>query len=211
MPYGYIGATPSQVKFNYGNFSLNDINQLKKTNNFGGTYEHIETITASNQVSIEFTNIQEDKYDLHRLIAHGVSNQSTGRVNARFSTNGGSSYITSGYTRVVTYRNHTGSDTGNYSNNSENAIWYSVGTDNSGNTATSGAYINFYNLGNGSKYKNMIFEHTGNNTNNNTNYMVFGKYQYESAVVVNAIQFFAQSGTQIKKGVFSLYGWKRGV
>lgn len=208
--FGYIGATPSQVKFNSGNFSISDINELKKGNNFGGVYEHIETITVtSNQSAIEFTDLREDKYDLHRIIVDDASMTSSSRINCRFSTNGGSSYITSGYSRVVTYRNHSNSDAGNYSNDSENAIWYSVGTDNSSNTATTGAYINFYNLGNALE-KGMTFEHAGHNTNNSTNYMVYGAYQYEQTAVVNALQFFAYTGS-IDQGIFRLYGFKRGV
>lgn len=211
MPYGYIGATPSQVKFNTGNFSLNDINQLKKTNNFGGVYEHIETIEVTSATpNIAFTNLKEDKYDVHRIIADEVSMTSSYRVNCRLSTNGGSSFITSGYTRVTTWRNEDNSDSGEYSSNSEDAIWYSVGTDNSSDTATAGAYLNFYNLGNSSKEKGLTFEHAGHNTNNNKNYMVYGAYQYESQVTVNAIQFFAYTGN-LDKGIYRLYGLKRGV
>lgn len=210
MSFGYVGATPSQVKFNTGVYSLTDYNSQRKTNNFGGVYEHIQTIeVTSAQAYIEFTDIKEDKYDVHRLICDEASMTASNRINCRFSTNGGSSYITSGYTRVVTYRNHLNNDAGDYSNNSEDAIWYSVGTDNSSDTATTGAYINFYNLGNFAE-KGATFEHAGHNTNNSSNYMVYGAYQYEETPAVNALRFFAYTGN-LDKGKFRLYGLKRGV
>ena len=211
MKYGYFGATPSQVKFNNGIYSVSDVNELTAKGNFGGKYEHIETITVSGATTnIIFSNIAEDKYDEHVVLADKVSGTATNRVNCQLSSDGGSSYYTTGYQRAVYYRNHTGSDTGTYGNTNENAIWYSVGTDNSSNAGTTGAYLKFFNLGSNSHYSSAIADHCGNNTNNNTNYLVSASYSLPNTNVINTIKFFAYSST-LDQGIFRLYGIKRGV
>ena len=87
MSFGYVGATPSQVKFNTGVYSLTDYNSQRKTNHFGGVYEHIQTIeVTSAQASIAFTDIKEDKYDVHRLICDEASMTTSNRINCRLST-----------------------------------------------------------------------------------------------------------------------------
>ena len=73
MPYGYLGQNlPNQTVSNSGVFSISDVADLEKQGKFGGSLELIEEQTFSNVASVEFTAIQENKYDVHFLQCENI-------------------------------------------------------------------------------------------------------------------------------------------
>ena len=97
----YIGTQPNDVKKNIGLYTPSEILQLTKDGSWGGSLELIEeqTVTSST-ATIDFTSIQGEKFNVHFLTIEGfevVSGASNITVNIRYSTDGASSYVSSGY------------------------------------------------------------------------------------------------------------------
>jgi len=93
MPYGYLGQnTPNQTINNSGVFSITDVAELQSQGKLGGSLELIEEQTYSSAVSfVDFTSIQENKYDVHLLQYSNVSSTepSAGvNLNIRFYESG---------------------------------------------------------------------------------------------------------------------------
>ena len=111
MPYGYLGQnTPNQTVSNSGVFSISDVADLEKQGKFGGSLELIEEQTVSSAVTtIDFTSIQENKYDVHLLTFDNVQN-SGGIPNDGFRLyESGVLETASVYQYALQYGNTTGS------------------------------------------------------------------------------------------------------
>ena len=68
MPYGYSGVTPNQKVKNTGVFSVNDINALVESGNWGGSLELLqEQSITSSTASMIFSTMKESTYDVHLL------------------------------------------------------------------------------------------------------------------------------------------------
>jgi len=153
----YLGTQPNDVKKNTGLYTPSEILQLTKEGSWGGSLELIAEQNHSSDVAdIDFTSINQNKYDVHLLLiknlSAGASSQSTGiqlyesgvleTANVyQFANNynnlgGGSGEVKStGYKHIRLF------------NTSSQAI-------NSINS-----YIYFYNLGNSSKYSFTTMQH----------------------------------------------------
>ena len=81
----YIGTQPNNVKKNIGIYNPNEILQLTKDGNWGGSMELIESQTASTSSALNFTNL--GNYDVHFMTLDNFQNttSTTRQVNARFS------------------------------------------------------------------------------------------------------------------------------
>ena len=99
--YGYIPEAPTQSwGDNKGIFTPNDIYNLDLDSKFStvGTLELIETKTGSGVSAIDFTSIKESTYNVHFLTITDFQVATDGQpMGLRFSTDGGSSYVASGY------------------------------------------------------------------------------------------------------------------
>ena len=68
MPYGYLGTHPNQQKANSGVFTIADYVNTQDDKELGGSLELIaQSDHSSNVAVIDFTSIQESKYDVHCL------------------------------------------------------------------------------------------------------------------------------------------------
>ena len=69
----YLGTQPNDLKNNLGLYTPSEILQLTKDGNWGGSLELIQEQTYSSGVSfVDFTSIQENKYDVHLLTYQDV-------------------------------------------------------------------------------------------------------------------------------------------
>jgi len=103
MPFGYIGQnqTKQQVK-NSGVLSSFDISLLEKKGEAGGSLELIAEQTISGNVAqVDFTDIKENVYDVHRLeIINARSDTNDKDFSLRVSV-GGSFDVGSNYHRAL--------------------------------------------------------------------------------------------------------------
>ena len=201
MPYGYLGQNqPNQTVSNSGVFSITDVAELQSQGKLGGSLELIEeqTVTSST-ATIDFTNIQGAKYDVHYMTINGFEVISGGQtvVLIRYSTDGGSSYVSSGYQNAY----QQGTTSGSFSElRSTSSSSLEVGYTNG--TEQCSGYVYLYNLNNSSKYSFNTFQNIQEN-----GVMNFGGGVYSTANTVNAIRIL--SGVNIDNAVVKLYGVKQ--
>ena len=146
----YIGTQPNDVKKNTGLYTPSEILQLTKDGSWGGSLELIQSQNfTSSTAYIDFTSIKGEKYDVHYLTFNGLSTTVAGvsLFSIRYSTDGGSSYVSSGYQNAYQDGISSGSFNENRSTSESGLrIGFSYST-----TLTSG-YVYLYNLNNSSKY-----------------------------------------------------------
>jgi len=197
MPYGYTGALPNQIKNNSGVFSVADITDLTAKGQAGGSLELIEEKTFTTTQFVDFTDIKENKYDVHFL--QFFLTECTGALITQISNNGGSSFISSGYQMALQYG---GSSFGeDRSTSTTNIADFGSG----GTNLQKNGYVYFYNLGS-SKYSFTTFQGF-NNHPSLAFYMNFGGGVYPTAEIHNAIRLSAITGTST--GNAKLYGVKQ--
>ena len=197
----YIGTQPNNVKKNTGIYNPNEILQLTKDGNWGGSMELIESQTASTSSALNFTNL--GNYDVHFMTLDNFQNttSTTRQVNARFSNDGGSSYeSTSNYDRVYVFVS-TGGSSGDIRNTGQTEMsrFFEIDTD----SRTSQSVIYFYNLLDSSKFSFVTFQ----SWNSEGDYTEFGGFSYEVAETINAISIYA-SADAFATGNAKLYGLK---
>ena len=197
----YIGTQPNNVKKNIGIYNPNEILQLTKDGNWGGSMELIESQTASTSSALNFTNL--GNYDVHFMTLDNFQNttSTTRQVNARFSNDGGRSYeSTSNYDRVYVFVS-TGGSSGDIRNTGQTEMsrFFEIDTD----SRTSQSVIYFYNLLDSSKFSFVTFQ----SWNSEGDYTEFGGFSYEVAETINAISIYA-SADAFATGNAKLYGLK---
>jgi hypothetical protein len=207
MPYGYLGQnTPNQTVSNSGVFSISDVASLEKQGKFGGSLELIAEQTVASVSSIDFTSIQETKYDVHFLQFFDMLPASGGDTTLRFSTDGGSTFVSTGYQYAYQQADVIGNFNEFKSTNSTAINWVAG---NGGPEANEihNAYVYLYNLGNSSKYS-FTSSHSMSNDTSNTGLFTFGGGVYPTANTVNAIQIRHTSGATFSCTA-KLYGVKQ--
>jgi len=207
--YGYSGVDiPTQAAFaNVGKFDPAEINELVQEDKWTqyGQLELIETQNVSGVSAIDFTNIKENEYNVHFVTANNMSTNTDQRhLITRFSTDGGSSFISSGYQQAQQYMLASGSF-GEHRSTSQSFLNYwtsSLGL----NEEVGNAYMYLYNLGDSTKYS-FSTEMSSDFDYLNILQVNFGSSVYPQANVVNAIRFEGHSSTSWT-GSISLYGIK---
>jgi hypothetical protein len=196
MPY--IGTQPNDVKKNTGLYTPSEILQLTKDGSWGGSLELIEEQTFTTTQFVDFTDIKENKYDVHFL--QFFLTECTGALITQISNNGGSSFIASGYQIALQYG---GSSFGeDRSTSTTNIADFGTG----GTNLQKNGYVYFYNLANSSKYSFSTFQGFNNHPSLGF-YMSFGGGVYPTAETHNAIRLSALTGTST--GNAKLYGVKQ--
>jgi len=197
----YLGTQPNDVKKNTGLYTPSEILQLTKDGSWGGSLELIAEETISGTVSsVDFTSIQENRYDVHFMTIQQLE-----------ASSGGSNYITirfyeSGVLETATvyqFANQIGTASGSFSERKSTGlanIELGVQT-NVSEIANSYAY--FYNLGNSSKYSFCTSQGFGEASVQ----MGFGGGVLPQASVVDGIQVAHQSS--FDTGTIKLYGVKQ--
>ena len=203
--YGYSGVDiPTQAfQSNVGKFDPAEINELVADNKWTqyGQLELIETQTVSGTpTSVSFTSIQESTYNVHFLTYNDLTAPAQSQdFGFRFSTNGGSSYVSSGYQFAYPYVNTAGGTFDTKSTSDTHIEYLATGSD----TRNMNGYAYFYNLGDSSKYSFVTFHQMAEG---NTDLTTFGSGVYPSANVVNALQILTTGASGYTSGTISLYG-----
>jgi len=147
----YLGTQPNDVKKNTGLYTPSEILQLTKDGNWGGSLELIEEQTYSSGVSfVDFTSIQENKFDVHLLQYSNVSSTEPTvnvNLNIRFYESGVLE-TASVYQNAFQYGG-TGGAFGENKSTAQDTLGTFAG--NFQNSKANG-YIYLYNLGNSNKY-----------------------------------------------------------
>ena len=197
MPY--IGTQPNNVKKNTGLYTPSEILELTKDGHWGGSLELIEEQTVSSVSAIEFTNIVENKYDVHYMQIN--LSEATNDVLIQISNNGGTSYHTTGYQYAVQY----GSVGGTFAEDKSTSGGNLFGLGGSSTGLAKNTYMYFYNLGDSSKYS-FSTQHFFSQHPTLSYYFKFGGGVYPTAETNNAIRLFMSSGTMT--GTVKLFGMK---
>ena len=208
--YGYIGKEVTQAfRDNKGIFTPQDIIELDQENkwtNFG-QLELIETQTVTSAVTyIDFTNLQENVYDVHFLTWNNVHPQSDSKVlTLRLSDDAGSSYETSNYDFSFNNLNANSGATSIASRSTSGTFMYcstSVGT---GTGESANGYCYLYNLGDSTKYSFNTF-HNSDLQAAPVFQNFFGSQIYHETSTINAFRLGTSDGSSTYTGDFSLYG-----
>ena len=205
----YIGTQPNNVKKNIGLYNPNEILQLTKDGNWGGSMELIaEQTTSSTPSAVNFTNLKGAKYDVHYLTATNTSTSTDdGRIGIRLSNDSGSSYESSNY--QTAYQAIAGDGGANeYRSTSDNQMEFILNTGTNANEKGHG-YLYLFNLNDSSKYS---FS-TGQAVSLNSSAVLFQWYGgslYTQIETINAFSIIPDgaSGTLDDGIVFNLYGVK---
>jgi len=208
MPFGYLGTTPNQQVKNSGVFSVSEALQLQKDGEWGGSLQLIDTVSISGSTTnIDFLSLQESNYDIHQIQFNvrwgsGVNNE---YLALRVSTNGGSSFKSSGYSNARQYCGVTNSF-GELKGSSEGKV-KNIAYGDAGDYIA--GYIYCYNLGNSSTYS-FFSSHSAPTWESAGAWSYFGSSVRTTAETNNALRLFAQSGSGgFDDGTVKLYGVKQ--
>ena len=207
MAFSYVGNFPNQQVSNSGVLSLDDINNLESTGELGGSLELIEEQTISSAYA-DFTSLQESKYDVLMFQLEKVTPTTNGHnIGFRFSNNGGTSFISSGY-QYAWQRGYPSTFT-DINSTSSDRILANGGIGNGSEDGLNG-YIYLYNLGNSSKYSFASWHLNGSYTSVSFfTIFSFGGGVLPTAEVHNAVRFGSDSFNTLAGGTIKLYGVKQ--
>tara|TARA_R100000231_G_scaffold138962_1_gene118673 strand:- start:66 stop:701 length:636 start_codon:yes stop_codon:yes gene_type:complete len=209
MPFGYLGDTSTkikQVKKNDGVISISENYELEKLGHLGGKLELIQSQTISSDTNIDFTSIQETKYDVHFLTYENMSMTAASGNQIpfyRLSNDGGSTFESSNYESTGQFNTANGSTAVKLT--TRTAYGHLCGHQQ-GSYKWSG-YAYFYNLGNSSKYSLSTFQSVGFYSADSSQSMTFGGSAYTVAETINAIRLSVDT-TTLASGTAKLYGVK---
>ena len=201
----YLGTQPNDVKKNTGLYTPSEILQLTKDGSWGGSLELIAQESYSSAVSeIDFTSIQESKYDVHLFQLSNVHSATNGtNFRIRFFESGVLETAS-----VYQWARQVGTVGGSFleqKNTGQNYI-PSLGTLNSTSGASGQQYIYCYNFGDTNKYSFLTFQDFTFDTNNGV--MTFGGGVLPQTSTVNGVRFFLSSGNFSSFDI-KLYGVKQ--
>ena len=203
----YLGTQPNDVKKNTGLYTPSEILQLEKDGHWGGSLELIAEQTISGNVAqVDFTDIKENIYDVHRLeIINARSDSDDKDFSLRVSV-GGTFDVGANYHRaLMSVDANGGTEESRATTSSQMDI--TLHTGNATNEKAN-SYIYIYNAGNSAKYTFNTNMSTTINVNN-VYKMVFGGGLYDQTGIVDGFRIFMDGSGNIESGVFKLYGIKQ--
>ena len=205
MPY--LGTQVNNTVKNSGLYTPSEILQLTKDGSWGGSLELIAEQTISGNVAqVDFTDIKENVYDVHRLeIINARSDTDDKDFSLRVSV-GGTFDVGANYHRALM---SVGGDTGVEQSFATTSSQMDI-TLHTGNATNEKAnsYIYIYNAGNSAKYTFNTNQSTTINVNN-VYKMIFGGGLYDQTGIVDGFRIFMDASGNIESGVFKLYGVKQ--
>ena len=203
----YIGTQPNNVKKNIGIYNPNEILQLEKDGNWGGSWELIQTQSHSGNVSaVDFTSIKESVYDVHclqiaKVVFDSGSTQDVPAIRLR---------------EAGTWEESTGYQTGENWMASSGSFAEVRETDHDfifiGNDCAGpwNAVVYIYGAGDSAKYTLTNHYSTDQDADNGRFVQTFGGAQLKQASVVDGIRVLGgDSATAMSSFKISLYGLKQ--
>ena len=204
--YGYIPEAPEQsFGNNKGIFTPKDIYDLTRADKYTnyGQLELIETQTiTSSTATMDFINLADTNYNVHFLTLNNVGGTDNNfSLQIRFSTDNGSSFVSTGYQYAQLLLDTNGSGFESKSTNDIGIFPIANLTLNQ----TGGGYVYLYNLLDSSKYSfttNQSMYETGSSGNFRS---WFGSGVLPTATTHNAFRLIFNTGN-IANLQASLYG-----
>ena len=209
MPFGYIGQNqPKQKVKNFGVLSSFEISHLEKQGHAGGSLELIaEQSITSSTATMDFTNIKENKYDVHLLVYKNFDvDVNNARPVMRFYESGVLETA-----NVYQSANQQMRSNGTFSEvKSTGHSYVRLGGGGSNSDDPDNGYVYIYNAGNSSKYTYATIQTTGIYFNDNSVLGEFGGSVLPQASVVDGIQILTwATGDNITNLQAKLYGVKQ--
>jgi len=205
MPYGYLGTQPNQTVKNTGVLSVTEAAELQSQGKLGGSLELIEEQTYSSAVSfVDFTSIQENKYDVHFMTFNNVNFVSEQVPALRFYESG--TLETAG---VYQYASQQCQSNGSFTETRDTVSTF-LGLGNYA-VGPSNVYCYLYNLGNSSKYSFITFHNVNTDADASPSEAVaeFGGGVLPQASTVDGIRFTGHLGANLSSFNIKLYGVKQ--
>jgi len=199
--FGYIPEAPEQsFGANKGIFTPKDIYDLTRADKYTnyGQLELIETKTASSDSAIDFTSIDETKYNVHFMTVSITDLSSADYLGIRFFESG---VVSTSTVYQEAYQNCQANGTFSEVKATRNQI---ITTQSNAINSSTNLYIYFYNLGDSSKYSFVTAHSNGMHTTGNHYNSYWGSGVFAQASFVNGIRIFGNLGNMT--GSLSLYG-----
>ena len=207
--FGYIPEAPEQsFGNNKGIFTPKDIYDLTRADKYTnyGQLELIETQTVSSAVAgIDFTNLGD--YNVHFITTQSFSSATDyGALSLRVSTDGGTSFKSSGYQYANQYNNQ--SSNGEQRSTNETSITQMTPPNSGASPFGSNGYAYLYNFLDSTKYSFVTWRSTAVISANSQYEGYGGSGVYPVAETHNAFRLFPQNSSNADAGTVSLYGIK---
>lgn len=159
-----------------------------------GSLVRLASQTASNSSSLTFTSGISATYNNYVLMFTNLTAASQSNFELQWSTDGGSSYVATGYTSGVTQVQYNSATWGNSNATTYNMVAFNTGT---ANNAGSG-WVYMFSLTDGNRAKELALS--------NNNSLAYALSQgYNTTTSVNAFKLLMATGN-INTGTFTLYG-----
>jgi len=165
----------------------------------GGGTSVISRATFSGASTVDLTGFDSSTYDAYEVHLYVIVGTDDKRVNLRTSTDGGSTFDTSGYVHVTREIYGASSTVTGVTGTAEIRL---IDENRVGNAADESAILTLY-INRPDEARDTLFHWSGVNLNNNAVLnLVHGAGQRDSAADVDAIQFLANTGTITGSYVF---------
>ena len=201
--YGYIPEAPEQsFGNNKGIFTPKDIYDLTRADKYTnyGQLELIETKDLTGSSTIDFTNIKETQYQTHFMTFNNlITGSNSIYQQLRVSSDGGSSFKTSGYSYGIKYNGHTAGDIFDNVHDRFDRLSFT--------NANVSANFQLYLYGMGDSNKGVYMSHTSAlGLSGATYYTYVGAQHQGTREVNNAIRVMNSGSASYTSGSVSLYG-----
>ena len=207
----YIGTQPNNVKKNIGLYNPNEILQLEKDGNWGGTLQLIEEQTVSGTpTTVDFDDIKSDIFDVHFITFSKVEGESTTAqdLRMRVSNDGGSSFESGSSYHYATLDGRASGTFSEFASGGATTNFCPVPDLDKETYATLNGYVYLYSAGDSAKFTYMTCQNILGQSAVGTRWRNGGG-SYQVAETVNAIQFLTLSGGGYSGGTFKVYGVKQ--
>ena len=200
MPYGYLGEQPKQSKANSGVFDTVDALNLQTNGEWGGSLEHIETLSPDGVNNIT-CSVLPTNYDILKVC--WTVEVTTGTANVFRATFFESGVEETGNVYHVAQRR--GTPGGTFGTDcSTSQVYVNLGNFNS--PAKSTGYAYFYNLSDNTRYSSMTYHSVSG-----TGAFYYGSGGLFQKSVVDQIKFTNSSAipTFVSGSEIKIYGIKQ--
>ena len=195
-------------------FLVSDAGTLKRIDysliKGGGALELLATTTISNNANISFdSSLITDTYKTYKVVVENLHSANDDvYIYWQISSNNGTGYETSGYSRMIYYIDAPGSVVGNAYGNENKSGFYLNGSGGLGNSGRESldAEITFFGFREATSEKISSHKTIFSKTNAATQ-LDMGAFSYRSDMIVNNIKLLTSSGN-LSSGTVKFYGVK---
>ena len=200
MPYGYLGQTPNQQVKNSGVFSVGDAKALTDVGQLGGSLEHIQTKTISDDSAVAFDDL--GNYKVHLFQWKNIHLDDNRDQNLRVKVGGSVQSASSTYARAMQVGSSS-QDQDKDPNLDRLRLWAQTGADTGESVS---GFLWMYCALDSTKYTTFN-QHYAQIIYNGNFEGSFGGGAYKVNNVLSGVHFYPSSSV-MRNGSISLYGLK---